>query len=170
MAQRTSLREYQQTLSERLKTAQDGEVAISKLGIEAGHDYWLLDLADAGEVIPLPKIVPAPLTKPWFIGVANVRGNLYGIVDFPAFLGAAPVPQIEHARVLLLGERHRINVGLLVNRVIGLRQIDRLSEHAAEEPQTAWVAAQYIDPEGRIWKAIDVGRLVEHPDFLHIEL
>ncbi|HTP94823.1 MAG TPA: chemotaxis protein CheW [Burkholderiales bacterium] len=170
MAQRTSLREYQQTLSERLKNAQAGDAAASKLGIEAGADFWLLDLPDAGEVVPLPALAPVPLTQPWFAGMANIRGNLYAIVDFPAFLGAAPVPQTDQARVLLIGERHRVNSGLLVNRVIGLRRVDRLRAQAPAAQPAPWVAQQFLDDEGRAWKALDVGALVAHPDFLRVEL
>ncbi len=65
--------------------------AASKLGLQVGDDRWLVDLADAGEVIPVPPITAVPLTRPWFAGVANIRGNLYSVVDFAAFLGGAPV-------------------------------------------------------------------------------
>ena len=68
MAQRISLREYQQKLSERLKTAEASDAAGSRLGIEAGDELWLLDLADAGDVVTLPQLERVPLTRPWFAG------------------------------------------------------------------------------------------------------
>ena len=37
---------------------------------------------DAGEVIAVPPIAPVPLTQPWFLGVANIRGNLYSVDRF----------------------------------------------------------------------------------------
>ena len=60
MAKRISLREFQQSLSERLLSARRGEGTLSLLGIESGADelpggsHWLVDLADSGEVVPLP--------------------------------------------------------------------------------------------------------------------
>ena len=118
---RTSLRDYQRELSERLKSAAAAGVAASRLGVQAGAEAWLVSLADAGEVIPAPAITPVPLTKPWFRGVANIRGKLYGVVDFPAFLGGAPVAPGEQVRLLLLGDKFRMGSALLVDRLLGLR-------------------------------------------------
>ncbi len=83
------LRDYQRELAERLRGGEGGRTS-SKLGMQVGRESWLVDLADAGEVIPVPPITPVPLTRPWFRGVTNIRGNLYSVVDFPAFLGGAP--------------------------------------------------------------------------------
>ena len=55
----------------------------------------------------MPEPVPVPLTKPWFLGVANVRGGLYGMIDFGAFLTgrqsarAADLPRQRHHTDLL---------------------------------------------------------------------
>ena len=57
MAVRTSLRDYQRELAERLKGAAAGGAA-SRLGVQAGAEAWLVSLADAGEVIPAPAITP----------------------------------------------------------------------------------------------------------------
>ncbi len=169
MAQRISLREYQQNLSERLKTAQASDAAGSRLGIEAGGELWLLDLADAGDVVTLPTLADVPLTKPWFAGMINIRGELYSVVDFSAFLGSAPVPQADQARVLLIGERHRINSALLVARVIGLRRADTMRPRPDATLSAPWVSAEFIDDDGRIWKLLDIAALVNSPEFLHIE-
>jgi twitching motility protein PilI len=169
MAQRISLREYQQNLSERLKTAEASDAAGSRLGIEAGNELWLLDLADAGDVVTLPPLERVPLTKPWFAGMVNIRGNIYAVVDFAAFLGAAPVPQTEQTRVLLIGERHRINSGLLVNRVIGLRPADTMRPRQGGAQSAPWLSKEFIDDDGSIWKLLDVAALVNSPEFLHIE-
>ena len=165
MAARTSLRDYQRDLAERLRSAGAGH-ALSKLGLQIGDEAWLVDLADAGEVLPVPPITPVPLTRPWFRGVANIRGNLYSVVDFPAFLGGSPVAASDQSRLLLLGERFRLGAALLVDRSLGLRTPDQL-EPAAGEPGP-WARAQYADPEGRQWKELDLPQLAQHPDFLTV--
>ncbi|TMH41020.1 MAG: chemotaxis protein CheW [Betaproteobacteria bacterium] len=88
---RVSLREYQLALSERLQSAEAGAGLPSKLGVQVGGEGWLVELADAAEVIPVPPISAVPLARGWFKGVANVRGNLYSVSDFSAFLGAEAV-------------------------------------------------------------------------------
>ena len=51
------------------------------LAVEAGPDRWLLALSDAGEVLPVPDVQTMPLTKSWYLGLVNVRGNLYGVTE-----------------------------------------------------------------------------------------
>ena len=165
MAQRQSLREYQRELTERLKGAAKGRAA-SRLGVQVGTDVWLVDLADAGEVIPVPPIAAVPLTRPWFRGVANIRGRLYAVADFSAFLGGAPSAG-EQARLLLLGERFRIGSALLVDRSLGLRAMDQLEIEPAAAA-SPWQRAAYRDQDGRHWKELDVARLVQDAAFLEV--
>src|SRR5271169_2394318 len=164
MAARTSLRDYQRQLAERLKSAASGRAA-SKLGVQVGAQAWLVDLADAGEVIPVPPVTPVPLTKPWFRGVANIRGKLYSVVDFPAFLGGAAVVPGEQARLLLLGERFRMGSALLIDRSLGLRNAEQLRAQPAAGTGAAWLKAEYSDQDGKHWKALDLAQLVQDPAF-----
>ena len=168
MAERISLKDYQRELVNRLKEAGAGRMA-SKLGMQLGSETWLVDLSDAGEVIPVPPITPVPLTRSWFRGVTNIRGNLCSVVDFPAFLGGAAVVLGEQARLLLLGGRFRMGSALLVDRSLGLRSAEQL-EPVKREPGVApaWLRAQYSDKDGRQWQELDVAQLVQHPDFLGV--
>jgi twitching motility protein PilI len=165
MAARTSLRDYQRELAERLRSAEVG-AAASMLGVQVDDEAWLVDLREAGEVIPVPSITPLPLTRPWFKGVANIRGNLYSVVDFPAFLQRRPVVPGDQARLLLFGERFRLGAALLVDRSLGLRNPAQLERR--EGPAPAWARAQYADAEGRIWRELDLAQLAQHPDFLGV--
>lgn len=78
-----------------------GQSAAGLLGMQSGSDYWLLNLADSGEVIPLSTLTGVPLTQPWFAGIANIRGNLYSVVDFSAFQGKEATPQNGNSRLLI---------------------------------------------------------------------
>jgi twitching motility protein PilI len=164
MADKVSLRDYQRDLVERLRSTK-GERIASKLGVQAGNESWLVDLADAGEVLPVPEISPVPLTRPWFKGVASIRGNLYSVVDFPAFLGGAAVAVSEQARLLLLSARFRMGSALLIDQSLGLRSPERLRLREGG-PRSPWQRAEYDDVDGRVWKELDMAQLVQHPDFL----
>jgi len=165
MAARTSLRDYQRDLSERLQSAQ-GAANASLLGVQVDDAAWLVDLREAGEVIPVPSITPLPLTRPWFKGLANIRGNLYSVIDFAALLQKRPVAAGDQARLLLLGDRFRLGAALLIDRSLGLRNPAQLESKQGNLPQ--WVRAQYTDAEGRVWKELDVVQLAQHPDFLGV--
>lgn len=185
MAKRISLREFQQGLSERLVSARRGEGAQALLGIESGSDdlpggsHWLIDLADSGEVTPLPPLTPAPLTRPWFAGIANIRGVLYGVVDFSAWRGGAPTPCNAQSRLLLVGARHGVNSALLVRRALGLRP--QLQMHAAAETkapagahgagETApWLGGRFKDAQDQIWTQLRIPALLSDPSYLDIAL
>src|SRR4030067_1031278 len=108
---------------------------------------WLVDKVDISEVLPLPALTAVPFTRPWFRGVANVRGNLYSVVDMAAYehSGTALRPSTSsegsgqasgdaNNRVLLAADRFAFNVALLVDRVLGLRdaRTGRQSEDAGQ--------------------------------------
>lgn len=166
MAEKTSLREYQRNLLSRLVDLKTDQAA-SRLGLQVGDGRWLVDLTDAGEVIPVPPITAVPLTHTWFAGVANIRGNLYSVIDFPAFLGNTPVTITDRARLLLIGERHRMNSGLLIDGVLGLYRDEQLQSDNDATP-SPWTAAQYMDRQHNTWKQLNVRELAAHPDFLQV--
>ena len=147
MAKRISLREFQQGLSERLVSARRGEGAQALLGIESGSDElpggsrWLIDLADSGEVTPLPPLTPAPLTKPWFAGIANIRGVLYGVVDFSA-------QRDMHAAG---------DAGAYA------------ATQGAGDP-APWLGGRFKDPQDQTWTQLRITALLSDPSYLDIAL
>lgn len=171
MAKRISRREFQEGLSQRLSQAAHGPSSNALLGVLAGRDYWLFDLADAGEIVPLPSLTGVPLTKSWFAGIANVRGSLYSVVDFSAFHGGAATPRNGASRLLLIGVRHGINSALLVSHTLGLKSPESLEAQvgAAADPRP-WIGERYIDGKGQEWLKMRVKDLLIYPDFLDIAL
>jgi twitching motility protein PilI len=163
MSKRFNLREFQQSVLDRLQAQMaSGGSRVSTLGIQVGEEYWLVDMSDINEVLPLPPLTAVPLTKPWFCGVANVRGNLYSIVDFAVFSGGEPTPHEGQSRVLLAGQKFAFNAGLLVSRVLGMRNA---TEWQRSE-QDGEVRLQ--DGNGQVWRKMDMSRLLQQPEFLQI--
>src|SRR5688500_11436943 len=86
--QRTDLRKFQVQLAQRMKAVRDSTTAhVRQLGVMVGPMRWLITLQEAGEIVSVPSIAKVPLTRDWFIGLSNIRGNLISIVDFARFLG-----------------------------------------------------------------------------------
>lgn len=168
MAKRISLREFQQALVERLTSAQRGEAPRALLGILAAQDHWLLELPDTGEIVPLPALTPVPLTKPWFRGLANIRGSLFTVVDFAAFQGLAPTPLTADARLVLANSRFGFSSALLVSRALGLRNLDQLEARPQPTDPRPWVGEEYGDNQGQIWKKLLIRELFADPAFMEI--
>jgi twitching motility protein PilI len=165
MAKRVSLREFQEGLVRRLADAQSAP-RRDLLGLNAGNNQWLVDLSDAGEILPVPPLASVPLTRGWFRGLANVRGTLYGVVDLAAFCGGPPTALVGTARLVLVGQRHGANCGLLVSATSGLRSPDDFEPDPNASTDHDWVARNLRDTHGKRWHHIDVPRLIGHPEFL----
>lgn len=167
MAKQLSLRDFQQGLAQRLREAQTEAEPTSRLGVQAGSRHWLLKLDDAGEMLPVPDISSVPLTKPWYMGLANIRGVLSSVVDFSAFMGGEQTVRTPDCRLLLIADRFHSFSGLLIGRMLGLKNVQKM-QSAEEGTDRAWIDAAYRDEDGRIWQELNVGALVSHDDFLHV--
>jgi twitching motility protein PilI len=167
MTEKISLRDYQRELAERLRGGKEAR-SISKLALRVGAENWTVDLAEAGEIIPVPGITPVPLTLSWFKGITNIRGKLYSVVDFSAFLGGAPASITDQSRLLLIGERYRTGAALLIDQSLGLRNPAQLRGRINGKRAHPWIRAEFTDAEGEIWKELDISKLVQHPDFLSV--
>jgi twitching motility protein PilI len=169
-AGKLDLRAFQQQLASRLAAKTTAQVEQSRLGLACAGAQWLIRLADAGEVIAVPSMASVPLTKPWFLGVANIRGNLYSVIDFGAFLGHAvepPAPGTSQVRLVLFGPRAgELHAGLVVQRVLGLRNLAELVEGERPDDLPQWYGARWTDQEGGVWQEIDLARLAQDPGFL----
>jgi twitching motility protein PilI len=168
MARRTGLREFQLSVAERIRTASSRAALSSKLGFQVASDNWFVALHQVNEVVPVPASVPVPLTHSWFRGVANVRGNLYSMVDFSAFQGGEAIAPGMERRVILISDRLVGGAGLLVSRMLGLRNPEQFS--AAERPRDAapWVAGAFTDAGGTRWLELDLPALVREQRFLEV--
>ncbi|OGS91368.1 MAG: hypothetical protein A2Z95_08690 [Gallionellales bacterium GWA2_60_18] len=160
MSKRLNLREFQQRVIERLQDKNATAARISTLGVRIAGQNWLVAMADISEVLPVPVLTPVPVAKPWFLGVANVRGNLYGVTDMAAYRHAGPTPPDTNNRVLLVAGRYAFNAALLVERVLGLR--DARGWQPDEEP------GSFRDEQGALWHSLDIRGLLEQTEFLQI--
>lgn len=168
MAKKTSLREFQKHLAERLISAAAGRNAASLLGVRAGEENWLVDLSESGEIVQAPRLTPVPLTKPWFAGLANIRGSLHAVTDFSVFRGGAPTPQNNNTRLLLVGSKYGANAALLVNGMLGLKNPDDFTAEPVDPAAPAWGAVRYSDSQGNAWRKLLVRDLLADNDFMNI--
>jgi twitching motility protein PilI len=176
MANREALRELQSRLAERLQAARTETRAVSWLAVECAGAGLLVPLATAGEIFPAGALMPVPHTRPWFLGVANLRGGLHGVVDLAAFLGLrSPLARDavrEQARLLAFNPRLGSHCAVLVDRLAGLRSRQQLQPdtdpaEAAPRPEFA-AGGRWRDADGRVWQEIDLAALARHEQFLAI--
>ncbi len=163
MSSRLDLRDFQQNLIDRLQEAESSEERVTTVGVQISGRNWLVDMSDVVEVLPMPELTTVPFAKPWFRGVANVRGNLYGVIDMATYEQSGATQEDVSNRILLIADRFAFNAALLVDRVLGLRD-------SKEWQQTGGVSGQfeYRDEQGLSWRKLDISDLIKQAEFLHI--
>ena len=166
MLDRIRLVEFQKRLTARLQSTAHTAPGRSALGIQAGEERWECDLLDISEVLPVPALVAVPHTKPWFRGLAHVRGTFYSIVDLAVFCTNSSITPITvESRIILASPRLTIPFGLLVSRVLGLRRFEEIRNNGGQGDKFPQHAGERVDEGGVVWRTIDLTRLAGDPDF-----
>ena len=174
MANREALRELQTRLASRLQAARTEGVQASWLAVEASGTHYLFPLTQAGEIFPFANAQPVPYTQAWFLGVANLRGGLFGVIDLAGFVaGRAPGMRSDatraESRLVALNSLLEVNCALLIDRLAGLRNLDAfLSSSEPPEGSPDYFGSGYTDANGVYWQEINLQTLSQQPQFLSI--
>lgn len=170
MANKEALRELQSRLAERLKAAQSQERGRSWLAVECAGQGFLFPLQEAGEIFPFAPAVPVPYTSRWFLGVANLRGRLHGVVDLAGFLGIrTQEPGRDQSWFVAFNSTLNINCAVMVDRLSGLRSIEQLQPQADDgQAKPSFVGALYLDESNRPWRELNLAALANESAFLKI--
>ena len=169
-ARRPRLREFQPQLVERMQAATNGVASQARqLGVMIGQSRWLLNLQEAGEIVSVGTIAKVPLTQDWFLGLTNIRGNLISVVDLAHFSGMPPTPIDKESRIVAFAPALGFNCGLLVSRVMGLRNVAEMTSQSGGA-DIAWAAQRYVDRDAHVWTELNLSFIVQDPRFLHVGL
>ena len=193
MASQLNLRQYQDSILARLDVALNSDMLNHKafLAVIIGGLNVLIDMKQASEVLPVPDIFHVPNTRHWFLGTANIRGNLYAISDFGAFLQAQGVDaqgvdaqgsqdnNKNQLRVVLLQADLAPHTAILVDRLIGLRGLETLKKVPIntkkkktneESFNIFYIDEKYEDADGNLWELLDCQALVNSKAFMQAGL
>ena len=131
---------------------------IGSVGLMIGHE-------DGSELTEMPTLYDLPHAPTWFIGMANLHGNMVPVFDLASYLGIEKQPvQREVARRMLLVLGHGAEAaGVMID---GLPQRLNWSARQQTDSDTApsillphVKAACFID--GQLWFDMDCGSLLE---------
>jgi len=158
-ARRTRLRLYQEQLLEKMQAAKTGAGASAgQLGLAIGATRYLVDLLEVGEIVAPAPLTAVPLTQPWYLGLANVRGSLLGVIDLARYLGDEAPATASTPRLVVFAPSLGFNCALLASTVYGLRQAASM-ERAGDALR---------DADGHAWTPLSLAALVREERFLQV--
>lgn len=149
--------------------------AAGWLAVVAGGQPLLLPLGQCGEVHTSAPVQRLAHTKPWLLGVANLRGQVAAVVDLASHLGvaaaaAAPAPAALPGAgcgpLVALPAALGVPAALLVGALKGMRQ--RTAMQPSDAPCPAWAEAVWQDEQGQAWHSVDLAQMTRQIGFIDV--
>lgn len=153
-----------------LPRPESGDPGHCALAFAAGGLDLAADLIRFIDVLDCPPVTPVPGTRPWLMGVANVRGRPCSVVDLGLFLGR-PTRGVERTGKLLVMHPAELGCALYVSRIFGLRyftqaeQVDDLA--GIERTMLPYVNQVYLQ-DNCTWNVLSIEKLLSDERFLNV--
>ncbi|MDP1684997.1 chemotaxis protein CheW [Hydrogenophaga sp.] len=177
MAKRQSLRDLQERLAQRLSVAKTEAVTAAWLAVESNGNRYLLPLVQSGEIFPWSAVQRVPYTKPWYLGVASLRGGLHGVIDLAMLVESGSTSTMttqneritSESRLVSLHAALGVNAVIWIDRLLGLRSAAMFSGFGPRpDGAPAYFNRSLMDVQGLLWQELDLQVLVGEPEFLAI--
>jgi purine-binding chemotaxis protein CheW len=129
-----------QTLAQQPAEEREGttaEVVIFTLGDEV----YGIEAIHVENIYPLEGLTPVPCTPDFVVGVVNLRGRIFSVVDLHSFMGLAGITVDENTQVIAASVAG-LDIGILANdvRSVGPLALDKLEPAL---PTVTHIAAEY---------------------------
>ena len=143
------------------------------IGFRVGEHHFVSGIDEVSEILMSPPPVTSiPATRPWLLGVANVRGNLIALVDLKQFLFEQRTHVTGRARVLVVKQSGG-NVGLLVDELLGQRNLtdaDRADAEGEADGRLARFVTENVTMGPMRLGRFSMVELTRTPEFQHAGL
>lgn len=142
-------------------------------GVDARKQYLTFTIADenygipietVAEIVGLQKITSVPDARPFVKGVINLRGTVIPVIDVRVRLAMDPV-QIDDRTCIVVVQLERTLVGLLVDRIADVIDVDAEKIEPAPRRRSGWAAETvvtgFVQAGGDVKILVDLARLLE---------
>lgn len=129
-------------LAHQPKTNEAVEKGIDIVEFLASNERYGIELRYVLEVYPLKEFTPMPFTPQFIIGIINVRGKIYSIMDIKRFLGLPNKGITDLNRVIIISA-YDMELGILADRVIGAHSIP-LEKVQPPLPTLTGIRSEYL--------------------------
>jgi twitching motility protein PilI len=132
-----------------------------------GDNRFVAPLSAVKEILNFPStLTQIPGTRPWMLGVANVRGTLIPVIDLQLFLIGMKTRRGRRSRVLVfdMGENYS---SVLVGEMVGMRHFAKETAREIQinnQKHDKYVKYEF-DQDGMTWPVFSLSALAEDPAF-----
>lgn len=139
---------------------------------EVAGQRFVAPMGEIAEILTMPEFIGVPLTKPWLLGVANVRGRLLPLSDLARFVGVSGHETLKKRKVMVIDE-DGIFSGIVVDQVLGIVQFTQNHYEARALPESSPFAPfnhGAFTKDNQTWFVIMPSLVVTHTEYLNAAL
>jgi purine-binding chemotaxis protein CheW len=129
--------------------AEESADSIAQVVIFAlGDESYGIGATHVENIYPLEGLTPVPCTPDFVVGIVNLRGRIFSVIDLHSFMGLGTVTVDENTQVIAVSVAG-LEVGLLANDVHSVGALS-LSNLEPVLPTVTHIAAEYtrgVTPE-----------------------
>ena len=137
------------------------------VGYRVGKRRLISNFGEVVEIVPMPPVTPVPGAQPWLLGIGNLRGNLFPVVDLKQFLEGERTVLHEGQRVLVMRQAGG-NVAVTIDELFGQRSFVEEQQIEAA-PLADGRYANFVERAYRLgdheWGVFSLERLARTPEF-----
>ena len=138
------------------------EEQIEIIEFHLTNERYAVELSLVREVYPLKELTPLPGTRPFVVGIINIRGQIVSIIDLKKFFDLPEKGLTDLNKVIVL-DNGTMTFGLLVDAVYRVHRISR-QEIKPSLPTLTGIRQQYLQGvTGDQLIILDAARILTDP-------
>ena len=137
------------------------------VGYRVGQRRLVSGFEDVVEIVPLPPTTPVPGAHPWLLGIGNLRGNLFPVIDLKHFLEGERTVLHEGQRVLVVRQVGG-DVALTIDELYGQRSFTEeqgIEPGSLAEGRYAHFVERAFHGDEHDWGVFALSLLARTPEF-----
>lgn len=139
---RRILRERAVALSRKPRSEQPAVEQMEVVEFLLAHERYAIESVHLREVHPLKDLTPLPGTPPFVLGITNVRGQIFTVIDLRIFFDL-PIKGLNEVNKVLIVHAEEMQLGLLADAVVGVRAVP-LAELQRALPTLEGIRMEYL--------------------------
>jgi len=120
--QKTILRARAESLARETTKEESTEGFLEIVEFVLAYEKYGIESQYIREVYPLKDFTPLPCTPPFVLGITNVRGQVFSIIDIKKFFDL-PDKGLTDLNRILITKSLGMNLGILADLIVGVRRV-----------------------------------------------
>lgn len=136
------LRDRAKELAREAPEAPAPDAFLEVVAFQLASETYALETSWVGEVYPLKEFTPLPGTRPFVLGLLNVRGRLLLVIDIKKFFDL-PEKGLTDLNKVIIVHRNGLELGILADAILGVRLVP-LAEMQPSLPTLTGIRVDYL--------------------------